>query len=365
MINPFCRLLSNGYSFSVSKKLGGLTLSPCCLFTSKIKFDTSEYYQSKKNFNNITGWTESCHHCHNLEKSGQQSLRQTGKDWISDHVTEQSAVMIDINLDIECNAACVICSDKFSSLWQKENNKLQGFPIDIEKSTNLVDDYIQSITNNVPLNEVTYVKFFGGEPLFTDTHLKFLEKIPYPEKVTVHYTTNGSIFPKSHVIDVWQKFKTIVFAASIDGVEKQFDYVRWPLTWDKVSSNLIKLKEASLHNVMFRVEFTANFLNTFYFDRLEQWIKNNFSSNVFGDPTEVNIHDCVNSPFSLDHMPENLRCLIMEKYPQNHVIHGLVKNLANNRDLVEFYDFVYVWDVRRQLHWQDCFSEIVDHISKS
>ena len=363
MVNSFCRFLSNGYSFSINKKLGGLALSPCCLFASKIKFDPLVIQQREKHFNNITGWTENCHHCHNLEKSGQQSLRQTGKDWISDHVGEQSPVMIDINLDIECNAACVICNDKSSSLWQKENKKLQSFPIDIEKSTDSIDTHIQTIVNNVPLNEVTYVKFFGGEPLFTDTHLKFLEKIPHPEKVTIHYTTNGSIFPKSHVIDIWQKFKTIVFAASIDGVGKQFDYVRWPLTWDKVSSNLIKLQKASLHNVMFRIEFTANFLNAFYFDRLDQWIKNNFSTNVFEDPTEINIHDCVNSPFSLDRMPVNLRWLIMEKYPQNHAIHGLVKNLPANRDLVEFDDFVHIWDVRRRLHWQDCFPEIVDHIS--
>ena len=79
MVNSFCRLLSNGYSFSVNKKLGGLALSPCCLFTSKIKFDTSESHQREKHFNNITGWTESCHHCHNLEKSGQQSLRQNSQ----------------------------------------------------------------------------------------------------------------------------------------------------------------------------------------------------------------------------------------------------------------------------------------------
>ena len=122
-------------------------------------------------------------------------------------------------------------------------------------------------TRKVKLEKISlkYVKFFGGEPLFTDTHLKFIKHIPYPEQVILHYTTNGSIYPNDMILEEWKKFKTIIFAASLDGIEEQFDYVRWPLPWNKVSKNLMRLREnKDIWNIIFRVEFTVNFLNAYY-----------------------------------------------------------------------------------------------------
>ncbi len=361
MPNTFCNLLSNGYSFSKDKN-SNLTVSPCCLHTKKIIVDKNLVQQHRSNFGNITDWTDSCAHCHVLEKSGQQSLRQTGPDWIPAGVENQSAVMIDINLDTECNAACVICGEHSSSLWKSENKKFHKIKEKTNKSTQLVDDYIDLIVDTTPLDDVRYIKFFGGEPLFTDTHIKFLEKIKNPGNVTVHYTTNGSIFPKNQVQQVWNRFKTVIFAVSIDGIDKQFDYVRWPLTWTKVSGNLIQLKERNIHNLMFRVEFTANLLNTYYYDKLEQWVSLNLSANNFGDKTEISVHHCFNSAFALESMPLAVMDLIKEKYGPQHVIYELVKNSKKTQKIDEFWNFVNRWDPWRKKAWQECFPDLVPYI---
>lgn len=359
MVNPFCNLLSNGYSFSVDRASDTLQVRPCCHFKEKIPVTNDIKNVRRAKFDIVNDWTPNCQNCQILESSGQQSLRQTGPDWIPNDVPDQAAVMIDINLDKECNAACVICDEQSSTLWAKENNKILGIRQKISRSDLTVDRHINTITKTISLEHVKYVKFYGGEPLFTDTHIKFLNTVPDPSAVTVHYTTNGSIFPNDLVLEQWSKFKTIIFAASLDGVDEQFDYVRWPLPWAKVSRNLVKLKQARLHNVMFRVEFTANLLNTFYYDRLDSWIRTYLDTNEFGDRTEVNLHHCTGSAFDLKYMPMPLRRSIMQKYPQNHILHKMIADLPAPAPLDDFWNFVCQWDPRRNLRWEHCFPDLV------
>jgi hypothetical protein len=358
MANQFCRYLSNGYLFNITKN-NAITVAPCCLYTNPILLDSQLLQNRKLAFESITQWTSNCASCKTLEEAGQQSLRQAGLDWIDTFENTQDPISIDIHLDNECNAACVICDEKSSSLWKKENLKLHNNSIKINKDNTVVDKAIARITDAVSLTKLKYVKFFGGEPLFTDTHLKFIKHIPYPEQVTLHYTTNGSVYPSDEVLNTWKKFKVVIFAASLDGIENQFDYTRWPLPWSKVSKNLIRLKEnKDIWNLLFRVEFTANFLNTYYFDRLEAWVKNNLDTNHSGDKTEINIHQCWGGIWDLEKMPESIRKLIKQKYPSEHTIYKLVDNLPLPTSLIPWKNFVDTWDNCRNNSWQHAFPDL-------
>lgn len=356
MTNKFCRLLTNGYSFRLSEN--NLQLKPCCWYKFPIKFDQDYIINRQKQFESINDWTPGCYQCNHQEKSNIPSLRQSGPDWIAED-SASDAVMLDIFLDNECNAACVTCNENSSSLWAKENSKQHN--ITYIKNLNNIDLHIKNIVDNVSLEKVTYVKFFGGEPLFTDTHLKFLEHIPNPATVTIHYTTNGSIYPNKETLAMWDKFKLVIFAASLDGVEEQFDYVRWPLPWDKVSNNLLRIKSEGPYNLMFRVEFTANLLNTYYYDRLEQWINDHLITNRLGDVTDVNIHKCVGGTWDIDKMPAGCRNLILEKYHELHHIHQLVSTLPPAGSLVQWKNFIKTWDSRRGNNWKTAFPDLVEY----
>ena len=359
MTNKFCEQLSNGYSFS-SKTKNELTLAPCCWYRSSIPFDENYLSTRKKTFELVTEWTSNCSACKEQEMAGNQSLRNISKDWIPES-NLSDPYMIDINLDIECNAACVTCGQHSSTLWGKEKAKVSN--IKYIKNITSPDQHIDKIVNTLNLTKLTYVKFFGGEPLFTDTHLKFIKHIPYPESVTLHYTTNGSIYPNDEVLSAWKKFKVVIFATSLDGIEEQFDYVRWPLPWSKVSNNLLKLKSQGPYNLMFRVEFTANFLNAYYFDRLENWVAENFSTNRVGDKTEINIHNCWGGTWDLTSMPVELRELMYNKYPTNHSIHKIIKSLPLSTSLSNWKNFVKQWDSIRENSWKTAFPDLVEYIN--
>lgn len=355
MSNKFCGYLSNGYSFNSNQTSNKIQVKPCCWFSNSITLD-SDFAKKRDHYKDIQDWTPACNHCKLQEEAGQQSLRQSSFDWINnkDH---DDPIAIDINLDKTCNAACVICNDHSSTLWYKEKQKLKNKSFHIKIDTLNIDNKINEILQSFDFSKLRYIKFFGGEPLFTDTHLKFLTQLPNPENITVHYTTNGSIFPSLETQAVWDRFKTIIFSASLDGTEQQFDYIRWPLTWAKVSENLLCLRAKKLHNVMFRVEFTVNFLNAWYFDRLQQWVNDNWATNEFNDPTEINVHPCQDI-FALTCMPDQVRAEILKKYPRGHVIHNLVANLPDPLSLDPFNEFINTWELRRKQDWQQSFKEI-------
>jgi hypothetical protein len=368
MANQFCGYLSNGYALYVAKINGvkvtpEITVAPCCLYKGQeIIFDSQLLENRKTIFESVTGWTSSCSKCKKMEDIGATSLRTSSFDWIDSAENSQDAISLDIHLDNECNAACVICSEGCSSLWKKENAKLHNEKIRIIKNENFIDEQIDRIFEIIPLQKLKYVKFFGGEPLFTDTHLKFIKRIPNPGQVTLHYTTNGSIYPNKQVLSVWKSFKVIIFAASLDGVGDQFNYVRWPLPWHKVSKNLIRIREnKDTVNVMFRVEFTANFLNSYYYDCLEEWIADNLPTNNAGDKTELGLHPC-RGIWGIEKMPLAIREQIMKKYPSDHVMHRLVKNLPEPTSLDPWRNFVETWDKRRNNSWQNAFPDLVPYI---
>lgn len=355
MSNNFCRYLSNGYNFSTYQS--GVVIKPCCYFRGPSVDINGNIQQYFNKVGQITSWTPACEACKQCEDAGQQSLRQAGFDWINEE-NHNDPVSIDINIDMTCNAACVTCGEYSSSLWYKEKSKYSDHKIDIKISNDSnINTIFDKIVSEFDLSKLKYIKFYGGEPMATDTHIKFLDKIPCPQNVTVHYTTNGSVTPNQRTKEIWEKFRLILFAVSVDGIDQQFDYIRWPLTWIKISENLLNVKQNKIHNVMFRLEFTVNFLNAWYFDTVENWVRDNFSHNAFGDNTEVNLHFCSGGIFNPEFMSEKLRQAILEKYPTDHKIHRLVQNLPVGKSN-KFFDFVNVWDERRSNDWRKAFAEI-------
>jgi len=338
-MNKFCRFLSNGNAYIHH---GNLQVLPCCWFKGSADQD----------FSNITDWTDACIDCKDQEDSGHRSLRQTSFETLTEH-----GISVEINLDMTCNAACLSCTSDDSTLWQKELTKFDPCNEFKPVTPNEINSIIDQLCTNVDLTKVEYIKIWGGEPLVTDTHLKLISRIPHPENVVLHYTTNGSVFPSIEVQEAWKNFKLVMFVASIDGINEQFNYLRWPLTWNKVSSNLTRLRELGLNNLMFRIEFTLGLLNALSYKQVHQWVQENLKDNKLGDLTEINIHPCFGKIGIHKTTPE-MFALIEQVYGPNHKIPLMVKHFYNNETLTDFFAHTDTWDTIRDNSWEEAFPEI-------
>lgn len=349
MKTEFCRFLTHGYS--ISKENNELNVRPCCWHRQPVKFEN--HTDARKSWSLQESWTPGCMICKQQEDSGSHSFRNASFDIIPDNLPP-GPVALDINLDFNCNAACVICGPEFSSAWSMQLKKQKTFSI--LKVTDI--DQLYAALDTLDLSNVRRIKFFGGEPLLTDTHVNVLNKMSNPGLIDIWYTTNGSILPDEKLKDIWSRFKLVFFEVSLDGVGKRFEYLRWPLTWHKVTNNLMELKETSPVNLLFRVNHTLNPFNVLYYDELENWVSLNLKSNRLGDLTEINIHPCWGI-WDLNKTPESLRALVYEKY-KNHEISNLLK-LLPNKSYAPILEFTDQWDPIRGLFWQDVFPELTDY----
>jgi len=326
MVNNFCFLLSNGlFITDKGKNPNILNFSPCCFFQDKTK------NLSDAKWNEIKDWTSSCNRCLLKEKNNKNSLRQQINSWFSD-VKDKGLTFLEVDYSNACNAACGMCKPINSSfiekIWKEEGvNSLMKTPHVKRK------DFFEAI-NNLDLSNIRVLKFRGGEPLYSNFHESLLEKISLPQSASVFYQTNGSIYPSDNWWKLAKKFEKVHFSFSIDGIGERFEYIRTPLKFAQVESNIIKLITNKEINGSFSIECTINPLNAFYFDELFVFYQKlkKYNKNII-----LNWHDCWGE-WGLNNTPPKLRDLITKKY-KNINLCKLINELEFDKS--KFISFIH------------------------
>ena len=91
--------------------------------------------------------------------------------------------------------------------------------------------------------EIEEVYFAGGEPLMMKEHYDLLQRLIDLGKVgcfcCVYNTNLSQLYLKDRsVLKLWGRFKNIIVSASIDGLDKQVEYVRKGLSWNRFVENM-------------------------------------------------------------------------------------------------------------------------------
>lgn len=364
----FCKFLKNGLVYDNNNT--HFTVSPCCYFSKNYAIDPDQdpvqqltnYKQQwlTENFNNT------CQICLNAEKSGLASYRQASFDEIVEDSEQLNFLTIAVNK--KCNLACPSCDSTNSSFWYQENLRH-----DVAESKNIIqlhqedregiitEKFLSTLASQ-DLNKVTYIKFGGGEPLMSDTHEQILNLLPHPENVTIQYTSNFSLMPAHRVFKLWEKFKLIKWVASLDGIDSQFGFLRWPYQWKNLEKNVTMAKANVPGNVMFGVEHTVNLLNAFYYPEFKSWIDQHFSTNRFGDLTDLNLHKC-RGLLSVDHMPHDLRHLVKTKLGTTHAISNMIDQTGYSNNVASTVEYLNQLDTWRNSNWRELFPEIQEYLN--
>ena len=221
-----------------------------------------------------------CMRCWKEEDAGIKSKRQLDYERFKDDfdrvdLKRTEFKNIELNFGNLCNLACRICSPKYSSKWASELSNLDGKKYviyDWYKDKKIMEEIYQNTKNAIGIDII------GGEPMLVEIkeHFDYLNRLKednYAEDISLHYTTNGTIFPKEEYLNTWSSFKEIDIQLSIDGIEEQFEFNRWPAKWSQVYSNIKRYQKLAKEskNIKLSLSHTISAFTIYYADDFVKW----------------------------------------------------------------------------------------------
>lgn len=293
---------------------------PCCKYSEIIANSLDEYLTSdklkelKESF--LQGQRPAgCHRCWADENAGHVSKRL--EDW--QYIFNSSAPdltkykSLSISFGNSCNLACRTCTSYSSSTWFVEAKKLLAFDPDIKLykhhrfyQDKTIVDKLKSIST-----DLTDLYIAGGEPFLpgNDESLDFLNFLieHNANNLKLHYVSNATSFPEQGHWDRWKHFKKVEIQISLDGIDKQFEYTRWPASWAAVKDNIDKYKNVDVDNFKLSVSHVVSVFTVYYLPEFYKWaLQNQFDAPFFSLLEFPTIYDIRN-------IPKNIKDKIAEK----------------------------------------------------
>lgn len=222
-----------------------------------------------------------CRKCWQSEDRGIESRRQMENRFLDfkmerdieliqqDAVTGQSqANLYQVFLGSTCNGTCVTCGPGASSSWRS----LLKNTISIKQENLQVDRNFEQYSGSINWKKAKRVNLLGGEPLLIKRSFDILQKLLDADNTDcrISFVTNGSVMLTDRQLELARHFTDISCCVSIDGIEKTFEYIRYPLSWQTLQDNLVLYREIFSEVV---VSFTVSNLNYHDRDHIIAWFK--------------------------------------------------------------------------------------------
>jgi MoaA/NifB/PqqE/SkfB family radical SAM enzyme len=337
------------------------TVRPCCLAEDEIidntgeKFDlntasfagiqNSDYMQNLRQQFLDAKQPQTCRKCWREERSGRASKRMhtldrlkhmlPKQDWTTD---AKPLIFLDLKLGNICNLKCRICGSWSSSTFAAEELANLG-PTEDKKSNHHYRMLRQGawprenpqFWNEIDqvVDQIRYIEFTGGEPFMIQEHFDMLQGLVdrgIAGQIEIHYNTNGTQW-SVQAESIWQHFKAVEIAFSIDDVGARFEYQRSNAIWSDVELNIAKFKQLRTrnNNIQLQVCTTVNVFNVYYIAEVAQWIDQQGFDFVYWNM----MHEAYY--FSINTLPESAKQVIS---------HRLVSAAVSERHRTEFDNII-------------------------
>lgn len=317
------------------------TVRPCCLADEEIVNDTGNKFKlSDAKFSEIQNsrymqnlrqqfldgkMPLTCRKCWSEESAGRKSKRMHSLDRLKHSIDNctwtvdaNPLIFLDLKLGNICNLKCRICGAWSSSQfaveelhWTTPESRKKSYAYQMLKDgawPRENDVFWDQV--NKSLDEIKYIEFTGGEPFMIQEHFNMLQGIVdkgIAHNVEIHYNTNGTQYPE-HAVDIWQHFKTVEIAVSIDDLGTRFEYQRTNAVWFDVLENLEKFRRLrQTHaNIQLQCCSTINVFNVRYIDQLAKFLADQEFDFVYWNI----MHDAWY--FSIASLPNDTKAAITE-----------------------------------------------------
>ena len=227
-------------------------------------------------------WPAGCIRCEVEEQNNILSKRQLDHARWQEHYARYDLnsdrwLTASIAFGNTCNLKCITCGSYSSSRWQEEYREIYGQNFQHVKfyRSDFVDDFVSQTPG------ILHLDIPGGEP--------FLSGVPEQKKllqhyidsgqsqdISIHYTTNVTVFPDAEWWQLWSHFREIDMQLSLDGIGARYEYIRYPAAWEDTEHKVHKYiqQEKSIANLRLSVSHTVSAYNIFYLDEFFTWCHN-------------------------------------------------------------------------------------------
>jgi MoaA/NifB/PqqE/SkfB family radical SAM enzyme len=319
------------------------TVRPCCLADDEITDDNGEKFQlSSARFTDIQNsqhmrslreeflagqQPQTCRRCWNEERAGRTSKRMHTLNRLRGMIDDQPwtadarpLMFLDLKLGNICNLKCRICGSWSSSQyateelnWLRPEERKTSYPYQMLRAgawPRENTEFWHEIDEVV--DQIRYIEFTGGEPFMIREHFQLLQGLVdrgIAGGVEIHYNTNGTQWPEE-AEEIWQHFKTVEIAFSIDDLGERFEYQRTNAVWTEVEHNIQRYRDlrSRCSNIQLQVCCTINVFNIWHLHETAEWIyAQNFDFvywNMMHDPFY----------FSVATVPAQVKAVITERF---------------------------------------------------
>jgi sulfatase maturation enzyme AslB (radical SAM superfamily) len=212
------------------------------------------------------------------------------------------------------------------------------------------------------LPSIRILEFYGGEPTLISNHRLLLQKLidnNNAKDIKLHYNTNGTNF-SNELVELWQHFKEVDLAFSIDDIGNRFEYQRSGANWEDVNRNLDQYLNLPRSIHKFSLFVTVNIQNVLYLPELLDW----FDTKTF-DTFHIN---ALEQPkhFNIQYLNRYTKDIIIKKIKESaHIdrLTGIVKILSgDNLIKTDFANHIKEIDKIRSENFADSHPEMADII---
>lgn len=288
---------------------------PCCVYRPEQReslltyFDSPEIASVKQQM--LDGVApKQCQQCVDSERLYGHSFRLISQQFESDEATIReindknyfNIRHVLATTSNTCNLMCIMCNHQSYPRW-RELNKM-GYndnPAEIIES--------QHMDRLLDLENVELMSFSGGEPFLDRITLDFLDKViasGRAKNIKIHLNSNITHVKRDVITRLRDNFREVQIKASIDGVGKAFEYLRYPARWQDVLDSINLIKDVG------RIELiiTGAISNTalIRFDEVFVWAYENDIPDIFLTP----VHGPELTRF--DFLPNQVKAQIRDKY---------------------------------------------------
>lgn len=269
---PFIQLAMKDWR---QQKVGPIT--PCCNMVRQDNLDPLEVGPTDANSTIDDLWNhprmnklrdnlkqgikdEACKVCWEMEEKTGNSYRLDSyqyDEFLHPVVEDPVLKMYDLRLGDACNLRCRMCGPTNSNqlridaqLFKQRGFEYKNWPLYLKKHT---DENSQNKTYYEPntefeiwqdlkrnLKKIRSLKATGGETLVSRSFIELMDyaiQNDYAKNISLDITTNATKFTKQN-LERFSKFRKCEFTFSIDGINRVYEYIRYPAKFSDVDKSL-------------------------------------------------------------------------------------------------------------------------------